>query len=272
VALQEELDWKCYRIFGITKDDYTCSRGAIPGIRFGERAFELVMARRMASGDIDANWFDRHGVIPRSDLPTHWPVDYREVVEKRMALIESDDTIQLLEQPEFKRRWITKPWDGQHLEALREWLLDRIERSEIWQGLQLASCAQLADCVRNDPEFADMAARFRGRPDFEWTPLLVELLQPESVPLLSRNCRVISVRRNGSSVDDTVSGVPSSSRGWSLAWAILALAAHRRPIASLCSSLAALPDLPSTEDTSTLALACLALDYRCGLSAFGVIE
>ena len=58
---------------------------------------------------------------------------------------------------------------------------------------------------------------------------------------------------------------------WSLAWASLALAAHRRPIASLCNSLAALPDLPSIEDTSTLALTCLALDYRCGLSAFGVI-
>ena len=53
--------------------------------------------------------------------------------------------------------------------------------------------------------------------------------------------------------------------------AILALAAHRRPIASLCSSLAALPDLLSIEDTSTLALTCLALDYRCGLSTFGVI-
>jgi hypothetical protein len=58
---------------------------------------------------------------------------------------------------------------------------------------------------------------------------------------------------------------------WSLAWAILALAAHRRPLASLCTSLAALPDLLSIEDTSTLALACLALDCRCGLSAFGVI-
>jgi hypothetical protein len=64
---------------------------------------------------------------------------------------------------------------------------------------------------------------------------------------------------------------PTLSAPWSLAWAILALAAHHRPIASLCSSLAALPDLPSIEDTSTLALACLALDYRCGLSAFGVI-
>ena len=56
----------------------------------------------------------------------------------------------------------------------------------------------------------------------------------------------------------------------SLAWAILALAAHRRPIASLRSSLVALPNLVSTVDTSTLALVCLALDYKRALSAFGV--
>jgi len=57
---------------------------------------------------------------------------------------------------------------------------------------------------------------------------------------------------------------------WSLAWSILALAAHRRPIAPLHGSLLELSDLLSTEDTGTLALACLALDYSRALSAFGV--
>jgi hypothetical protein len=57
---------------------------------------------------------------------------------------------------------------------------------------------------------------------------------------------------------------------WSLAWAILALAAHRRPTTSLSSSLVALPDLSSIEDTSTLAVVCLALDQPRALQAFGV--
>ena len=57
---------------------------------------------------------------------------------------------------------------------------------------------------------------------------------------------------------------------WSLAWAILALAAHRRPTTSLSSSLVALPDLSSIEDTSTLAVVCLALDQPRTLQAFGV--
>ena len=63
---------------------------------------------------------------------------------------------------------------------------------------------------------------------------------------------------------------PTLSAPSSLAWAILALAAHRRPIAPLSNSLAAFPDLSGTEDTSTLALVCLALDQQRALEAFGV--
>ena len=57
---------------------------------------------------------------------------------------------------------------------------------------------------------------------------------------------------------------------WSLAWSILTLAAHRRPIASLHGSLSALSNLSGIEDTGTLALVCLALDHSRGLSALGV--
>lgn len=57
---------------------------------------------------------------------------------------------------------------------------------------------------------------------------------------------------------------------WSLAWTILALAAHHRPVALLQTCLAKLPDLTQSEDTSTLAVACLALDHQRALAAFGV--
>ena len=63
---------------------------------------------------------------------------------------------------------------------------------------------------------------------------------------------------------------PTLSAPWSLAWAILALAAYGRPIDSLYRSLVVLPELPNVDDTSTLALVCLALDYQRALSAFGV--
>ena len=63
---------------------------------------------------------------------------------------------------------------------------------------------------------------------------------------------------------------PTLTAPWSLSWAILALASHHRPIASFHRSLVVLPDLVGIEDNSTLALACLALDYDRTLSALGV--
>jgi len=57
---------------------------------------------------------------------------------------------------------------------------------------------------------------------------------------------------------------------WSLAWTILALAAHGRLVESLLSRLRSLRDPFALEDTSTLAVVSLALDYHVTLSAFGV--
>ena len=63
---------------------------------------------------------------------------------------------------------------------------------------------------------------------------------------------------------------PALTAPWSLAWAILAIAAHRRPITLLRTALLALPDLFYIEDTSTLALVCLALDHEHALANLGV--
>jgi hypothetical protein len=63
---------------------------------------------------------------------------------------------------------------------------------------------------------------------------------------------------------------PALAAPWSLAWAILALAAHGRPITSLRRALIALPDLFYVEDTSTLALISLALDHEKALDKLGV--
>lgn len=57
---------------------------------------------------------------------------------------------------------------------------------------------------------------------------------------------------------------------WSLAWAILALAAHGRAVAALLTSLMDLPHLSGRDDTCTLALVCLAADYPRSLVALGV--
>ena len=57
---------------------------------------------------------------------------------------------------------------------------------------------------------------------------------------------------------------------WSMAWTVLALVAHGRPIESLLTCLRSFPDLSALEDTSTLAVVSLALDCHDTLSGFGV--
>jgi uncharacterized protein DUF7008/Eco57I restriction-modification methylase len=212
IALQEELDWQCYKLYGLIADDMIMpieeitlecgdlspllvtttasakSKAATsrrtPNIKLGERAFEIVMARRMAAGELETTWFERHGSTPITDIPEHWSKDYRELVERRIALIESDRNIALIEQPEYKRRWNSEPWAAQQERALREWLLYRLEDARYWTELQLTSCARLADRMRQDAEFMQVAEFYRGRRDFDLANLITELVRSEAVPFL----------------------------------------------------------------------------------------
>jgi hypothetical protein len=145
IALQEELDWECYRLYGLTEEDLTQRREGAkeegdqdplcafaplrdpPPLKLGQRAFEIVMARKMAAGELQTTWFERHGSKPITEIPADWPDDYKRLVERRIELIETDRSIALIEQPEYKRRWNTEPWESQLERALREWLLDRLE-------------------------------------------------------------------------------------------------------------------------------------------------
>ncbi|HZC23836.1 MAG TPA: prenyltransferase/squalene oxidase repeat-containing protein, partial [Candidatus Binatia bacterium] len=73
-----------------------------------------------------------------------------------------------------------------------------------------------------------------------------------------------------SSVQWLERSAPTLAAPWSLAWSILALAAHRRAVGSLITSLVTLPDLLGVDDACSLALVCLAADYNNTLSALGV--
>ncbi|MBO0754256.1 MAG: BREX-2 system adenine-specific DNA-methyltransferase PglX, partial [Bradyrhizobiaceae bacterium] len=203
IAWQEELDWQCYQLYGLTEEtlfgvppsdgqlegqspppEGGTPNVSVPGIRLGERAFEIVMARKMAAGELETTWFERHGSTPITELPAHWPEDYKQLVERRIELIESDHNINLIERPEFKRRWNLEPWEVQAERALRNWLLDRLEDARYWLEVALTSTARLADRVRADGEFRQVAEMYRGRADFDLTKLVTELVADESVPFL----------------------------------------------------------------------------------------
>src|SRR5207248_2641054 len=99
----------------------------VPELTLGQRAFEIVMARQIATGELETAWFERHGSTPITDLPGHWPDAYRQLVERRLEIIEKNKEIGLIERPEFKRRWNNEPWQDKEKRTLRNWLLDRLE-------------------------------------------------------------------------------------------------------------------------------------------------
>ncbi len=185
---QEELDWETYRLYGLLDEDLTYHGQAIDQIILGQRAFEVALARKVAAGEEETAWFDRHGSAPVCDLPTEWPADYRELVEKRLAVIEADRSIRLLERPEYKRRWATVPWERQLQDALESAILDRLEEPSLWtdyQGPVARSVAQLADLLRGDHVLQELAQALTGNAEPDLAAVIESLAPKEAVPYLA---------------------------------------------------------------------------------------
>ena len=200
ISLQEELDWQCYEFYDLLPK--AKSKSLIfknpPELKLGQRAFEILMARKMTAGELETTWFQRHNSTPITELPEHWPEDYKQIVEKRIQAIEENPrTIGLIEQPEYKRRWNLEPWDKQLEKALWKWLLDRLESYFDFDGrmnedetptakfdISLTNTARVADIARADESFMQVAELYRKRPDFDVTALVSEVVDAETVPLL----------------------------------------------------------------------------------------
>lgn len=200
IRLQEDLDWECYRLYGLTTDDLADPQWEtrdLP-VKLGERAFEIVLARKMRDEGLETTWFERHRSTPVTEPPAHWPAHYRELVERRIAAIAANPQIALIEQPEYKRRWNDTPWADKVAAALHDWLHARLESYFDLDGrmndrgrptakidLSLVNTAKIADVASKDAEFREVGRLYReGRIDFDVTKLATELVGAESVPLL----------------------------------------------------------------------------------------
>ncbi|MFE0719770.1 BREX-2 system adenine-specific DNA-methyltransferase PglX [Streptomyces rochei] len=191
IALQEELDWQVYSLYNLHPEDLRVSADPddpnIPDLALGERAFEIVLARRVAAGEASDEWFKRHNSTPITEIPAHWPAPYREVVQKRIDAIESSRAIGMVERPEYKRRWATEGWDALQEKALRSWLLDRMENRDLWFDENgqptILTLARLTDALSRDEDFVSVAKLYAPRKDLP--KVVAELITDEHVPFLS---------------------------------------------------------------------------------------
>ncbi|WP_445527399.1 BREX-2 system adenine-specific DNA-methyltransferase PglX [Streptomyces cyslabdanicus] len=188
IALQEELDWQVYSLYNLHSEDLRLpDPNAVPELALGERAFEIVLARRVEAGEASDEWFKRHGSTPLTEIPAHWPDDYRALVQKRIDTIESNRAIGMVERPEYKRRWATEGWDAMRQKALRSWLLDRIEDRSYWFDEQgnptVTTLPRLTESLSTDSDFTAVAELYAPRQDL--TKTVRELLAEEHVPFVS---------------------------------------------------------------------------------------
>ncbi|EFV90416.1 DNA methylase, partial [Dietzia cinnamea P4] len=192
IAEQEELDWQVYHLYGFTEADMSLPVGEVPELALGERAFEIALACRVQAGEAETVWFDRHRSTPVTEIPDHLPAGYREAVQRRLDLIAQDRSLELLERPEYKRRWSSVPWADRVQSALESWILDRLENPELWKDPngypQPQSVRQLAAKVDTDPRLSGVAEALElwsSKRQAGTLSNLVALLADEAVPYLA---------------------------------------------------------------------------------------
>ncbi|GDX78542.1 DNA methylase [Deltaproteobacteria bacterium] len=177
VALQEELDWLTYGSYALIDPLPAVGPDAIEPLAPGHRPFEILAARADDEADADekSKWWSRHGHDRVTDIPARYQGGHRERLETRMAAIEADPRLQLLESFAYKRRWQTPDLDKEATSGAERWLLDRLEdlfapRSE--QSKHTASAAlatpkpyrleAVVSAWQRDPRVAAVAAVFTG--------------------------------------------------------------------------------------------------------------
>ncbi len=224
VFLQEELDWLMHERFGIvasaTKAEITAERRLRPG----HRPFEIALARRVASGEEETKWFDRHRLEPVTEIPSEYDEGYAAVLRARLALIESDETVGILEQPAYKRRWTQTVWDERVRSAATALLADGLEASVRESGpSQPASLNLLANRLARDERLLAIASLLGASTD-TLAATLGRILDASAVPdspsrfLKRTGLQKLVADAVSGSPDNTVPFEPGRATNWKGVW------------------------------------------------------
>lgn len=183
IFLQEEIDFTVYCMFGLADEsllsDFTEPLSA--NLEAGERPFCIIAGKN-----------EDDFPVPE-EVPEEWDEKLKDLWQKRIDAIKNSPELTLIEDAHYKRRWIGRQGlfnhsrnteDDELKDACRNWMLNRLESEKYWKTGELLSAARLADKVRTDTEFMQVAEVYRDRPDFDFTKLIGELVKPEAVPLL----------------------------------------------------------------------------------------
>jgi hypothetical protein len=196
VALQEELDWLCYKLYGIDPDAEIRDPENVPTLRPGLRPFEITLAQedadRLAAltrgekpDEKPTAWFTRHGWEPHLSLDSLSPKD-RRISEARIERTAASRDLALVEQPTYKRRWYMPKYDEEEREAMTLWLADKVE-AWVKDRKEPFTVRQAAAALRADPGLLAVGELLTGRPDFDVDTLVGDLIRADAVPNLKHH-------------------------------------------------------------------------------------
>ncbi|MCK6536073.1 MAG: BREX-2 system adenine-specific DNA-methyltransferase PglX [Polyangiaceae bacterium] len=194
VGLQEELDWRCYRLYGIdpaAPEGELRAPDQVPPLTPGERAFEITLAQEDASRrEAIANgeepdeqptaWFERHGWQPIADANSI-PKEWRDVTRARLERTEASRDLGLVEQATYKRRWYRPDYQKEEQEALAEWFADRVEDAAKKYARPFTA-RELTVTLQDDAAVGAVAELISGSGSFDLERMVASTLWSESVP------------------------------------------------------------------------------------------
>lgn len=185
VSLQEEIDWRVYGLFGLPTVEAPSVDAVRVPVEPNQRPFEVRLAREAATDLSASEWFRLH----KREAPTDVGGPLADLYRQRLRLLDDPEhgkQLRLLETPETKRRW--SPPDDQKAfsEAVRRWLLERIEASFREQPQpELRTARQLALELAHDPSIAAAHELLTEERGLDLVKLVSELVDREGVPFLA---------------------------------------------------------------------------------------
>jgi hypothetical protein len=192
VALQEEVDWLCYDLYGLdTASDVVapdkveaCPPTWLPwNLSFAEKdaANRAALGRGEEPDEQPSDWWTRHGWEPLTELPNEASSALRKRALARRARTAATLALALIETANFKRRWYKPDYAAQERVALTEWLADRVERAAKART-QAFSFEQLVASLQDDARVLAVCEVLTGKKDFSLSQLVMNALQGDAVP------------------------------------------------------------------------------------------
>ncbi len=194
MLIQEEIDFSVYVAFGVADASLLadCEVDELCGVSPGQRPFCILQQSNQDGFP-----------VPR-DVPYEWPEKLRTIWRNRIVAIKNSPELCIIEDANYKRRWIGRQGKYNHVQnadegliACKEWMLDRLEQYFDFDGrmndsgrctsqidICLVSLAGLSDIARQDSQFVQVGEFYRKDVAYDLQSLVAELVLSESVPLL----------------------------------------------------------------------------------------